>query len=57
MITTRALVERNPKTLRMVRFAADETPRSIQLYGVDPDDHRRRGADGRRAQIWPITST
>ncbi|MER7503013.1 tRNA dihydrouridine synthase DusB [Nonomuraea pusilla] len=37
MITTRALVERNPKTLRMVRFAPSETPRSIQLYGVDPD--------------------
>jgi nifR3 family TIM-barrel protein len=37
MITTRALVERNPKTLRMVRFEADEQPRSIQLYGVDPD--------------------
>ncbi|HST47819.1 tRNA dihydrouridine synthase DusB [Jatrophihabitans sp.] len=37
MITSRALVERNPKTMRMVTFAADETPRSIQLYGVDPD--------------------
>lgn len=36
MITTRALVERNPKTLRLIRFAADEQPRSIQLYGVDP---------------------
>jgi nifR3 family TIM-barrel protein len=37
MITTRALVERNPRTLRMVRFAESESPRSIQLYGVDPD--------------------
>jgi nifR3 family TIM-barrel protein len=36
MITTRALVERNDKTLKMVRFDADERPRSIQLYGVDP---------------------
>ncbi|GAA3096830.1 MULTISPECIES: tRNA dihydrouridine synthase DusB [Nonomuraea] len=36
MITTRALVERNPKTLRMIRFAESERPRSIQLYGVDP---------------------
>lgn len=36
MITTRALVERNPKTLRMIRFADSERPRSIQLYGVDP---------------------
>jgi nifR3 family TIM-barrel protein len=36
MITTRALVERNPKTMQLIRFASDETPRSIQLYGVDP---------------------
>jgi nifR3 family TIM-barrel protein len=36
MITTRALVERNAKTMRMIRFEPDETPRSIQLYGVDP---------------------
>jgi nifR3 family TIM-barrel protein len=36
MVTTRALVERNPKTLRMVAFDADESPRSLQLYGVDP---------------------
>jgi putative TIM-barrel protein, nifR3 family len=37
MITSRALVERNPKTLRMVTFADGERPRSLQLYGVDPD--------------------
>ncbi|HET6877633.1 MAG TPA: tRNA dihydrouridine synthase DusB [Jatrophihabitans sp.] len=36
MITTRALVERNPKTMQLIRFTADEAPRSIQLYGVDP---------------------
>jgi nifR3 family TIM-barrel protein len=36
MITSRALVERNPKTLRLIRFAPDERPRSLQLYGVDP---------------------
>jgi nifR3 family TIM-barrel protein len=36
MITSRALVEGNPKTMQLVSFAADETPRSIQLYGVDP---------------------
>ena len=36
MITTRALVERNPKTLQLIEFAPDETPRSIQLYGIDP---------------------
>ncbi|HEX6871001.1 MAG TPA: tRNA dihydrouridine synthase DusB [Micromonosporaceae bacterium] len=37
MVTTRALVERNPKTLRMVAFAPGERPRSLQLYGIDPD--------------------
>jgi len=36
MITTRALVERNPKTMRLIAFEPDESPRSIQLYGVDP---------------------
>src|SRR5437764_10937858 len=36
MITSRALVERNAKTMRMIHFAPDEMPRSIQLYGVDP---------------------
>lgn len=36
MITTRALVERNPKTMRMIAFGADERPRSLQLYGIDP---------------------
>jgi nifR3 family TIM-barrel protein len=37
MITTRALVERIPKTLKMIAFAEDEGFRSLQLYGVDPD--------------------
>ena len=37
MVTTRALIERNPKTLRMVAFGGDERPRSLQLYGIDPD--------------------
>lgn len=41
MITTRALVERNPKTLQMVEFAPDESPRSIQLYGIDPRSEER----------------
>ncbi|MFC4533353.1 tRNA dihydrouridine synthase DusB [Sphaerisporangium dianthi] len=36
MITTRALVERNAKTLAMIRFEPGEKPRSLQLYGVDP---------------------
>ncbi|MEV4493572.1 tRNA dihydrouridine synthase DusB [Micromonospora coxensis] len=37
MITTVALVERNPKTLRMIAFGEDEQPRSLQLYGTDPE--------------------
>jgi nifR3 family TIM-barrel protein len=37
MVTTRALVERNPKTLRMIAFGSSEQPRSLQFYGVDPD--------------------
>ncbi len=41
MVTTRALVERNPKTLRMIRFGAQESPRSLQLYGVDPQTTAR----------------
>jgi nifR3 family TIM-barrel protein len=36
MITTRALVERNDKTMQLIHFDATERPRSIQLYGVDP---------------------
>ena len=36
MVTTRALVERNDKTLAMVRTDPTERVRSIQLYGVDP---------------------
>jgi len=36
MITARALVERNAKTLHLASFAPHEKPRSLQLYGVDP---------------------
>jgi nifR3 family TIM-barrel protein len=36
MITTRALVERDQKTMRLIRFDPSEQPRSIQLFGVDP---------------------
>ncbi|GAA5065914.1 tRNA dihydrouridine synthase DusB [Nocardia callitridis] len=36
MITARAVVERNEKTMHMMSFDADESPRSMQLYGVDP---------------------
>ncbi len=38
MVTARALVERHPATMHMVTFADDETPRSLQLYSVDPQN-------------------
>ena len=37
MVTSRALVEGNPETLRMVAPDPTERVRSIQLYGVNPD--------------------
>lgn len=36
MITARPLVEGREKTLRLAAFGGDESPRSLQLYGVDP---------------------
>lgn len=36
MVTARPLVEDNAKTLKIAQFGADENPRSIQLYGIDP---------------------
>jgi nifR3 family TIM-barrel protein len=36
MITARALVEGNRKTLLLASFSAEEETRSLQLYGVDP---------------------
>lgn len=36
MVTSRALVERSPKSLRIIHHEPYETPRSVQLYGVDP---------------------
>ncbi|AHI23534.1 tRNA dihydrouridine synthase DusB [Corynebacterium vitaeruminis] len=37
MITARALVERNEKTLHMTTFGPTESPRSMQLYTTDPE--------------------
>ena len=37
MITSRALVERTPESMRLIRHHESETPRSIQLYGVEPN--------------------
>jgi nifR3 family TIM-barrel protein len=36
MVTARALVERRPETLRMIVPGKGESPRSVQLYSVDP---------------------
>jgi nifR3 family TIM-barrel protein len=37
MITARALLERNAKTLHLAGFDPEEKPRSLQLYAVDPN--------------------
>jgi nifR3 family TIM-barrel protein len=36
MITSRALVERTPESMRLIQHHESEAVRSIQLYGVDP---------------------
>lgn len=36
MVAARGIVMENPKALKLAGFAPDETPRSLQLYGVDP---------------------
>lgn len=36
MVTSRALVERTPESLRIISHDGDEKVRSVQLYGVDP---------------------
>jgi nifR3 family TIM-barrel protein len=41
MITTVALTERNPKTMRLIEFDPEEKTRSLQLYGVDPAGMRK----------------
>ncbi len=37
MVMSTAVVHRNPKTETMMRFGPDESPRSLQLYGTDPE--------------------
>ncbi|MBP68057.1 MAG: tRNA dihydrouridine synthase DusB [Acidimicrobiales bacterium] len=37
MITARGLVDGNAKTIRHSRFGPTESPRSIQLYGTEPE--------------------
>ncbi len=36
MITARALVEQQSRSLKLADFGPEETPRSLQIYGVDP---------------------
>jgi nifR3 family TIM-barrel protein len=36
MVTARAVIEEHPETLRLMKPAPGESPRSVQLYGVDP---------------------
>ena len=36
MVTSRALVERSAESMRLISHDDDESPRSVQLYGVDP---------------------
>ncbi len=36
MVTSRALVERNPESLRIIQQDVDAKPRSVQVYGVEP---------------------
>jgi nifR3 family TIM-barrel protein len=36
MVTSRALIERNVESMRLIQHDPDESPRSLQLYGVDP---------------------
>jgi nifR3 family TIM-barrel protein len=40
MITSRALVERNAETMRLIEHDPDEHPRSVQLYSTDPTTAR-----------------
>lgn len=50
MVMATAVVHGNAKTRRMMTFAPDETPRSLQLYGSDPftvgEAVRRLAGDG-----------
>jgi len=36
MVTARALVYENEKSLKLADFGPDESPRSLQIYGTDP---------------------
>ncbi len=53
MVSARGLVEGSDRSRQLTRFGPDESPRSIQLYGTDPDtvgEAVRRLVDGDGAQ-------
>ena len=37
MVMSHAVAHRNAKTAKMMEFGPDETPRSLQIYGSDPE--------------------
>ena len=41
MVTARALIERREETFRLIKPGAGEWPRSVQLYGTDPNVMRK----------------
>ena len=41
MVTARGLLDGHIKTTRLAHFGPDESPRSIQLYGTEPESIRR----------------
>jgi nifR3 family TIM-barrel protein len=51
MVMALAIVHRNPKTDRMISFGPEESPRSVQIYGTNPDQIgqaiERLASDGR----------
>jgi len=51
MITARGIILEHPKTMRLAGFGPDESPRSLQIYGTDPESlgeaARRLVAEGR----------
>ena len=57
MITARALVEGNAKTLGMAAFGDDEPVRSVQLCGVDPAGDAGCGRRGWSTRSASTTST
>ena len=58
MVTSRALVERTPESMRLISHDPDERPRSVQLYGVDPATvGPRSGCSSPRTAPTTSTST